>query len=86
MAISFTLPFICLSSILKGYFYGNENMIPFVISNIVEQIIRLLFIIFMIPKLMVNGVSSVVSFVVLINVFSELASIVCLILFSFLNR
>ena len=81
MAIAFTLPFICISSILKGYFYGNENMIPFVISNIVEQIIRLLFIIFMIPKLMVNGVSSVVSFVVLINVFSELASIVCLILF-----
>jgi len=81
MAIAFTLPFICISSILKGYFYGNENMIPFVISNIVEQIIRLLFIIFMIPKLMANGVSSVVSFVVLINVFSELASIVCLILF-----
>ena len=53
ISIAFTLPFICISSILKGYFYGNENMVPFVISNIVEQIIRLIFIIFVIPKLMI---------------------------------
>ena len=50
MGISFTLPFICLSSILKGYFYGKENMLPYVISNIVEQMIRLLFIIFLISE------------------------------------
>ena len=81
MAISFTLPFICISSILKGYFYGNENMGPFVVSNIIEQIIRLVFIIFMIPKLVIYGVSVAVSSVVLINIFSEFASIVCLILF-----
>ena len=81
MAISFTLPFICISSILKGYFYGNENMGPFVISNIVEQIIRLLFIIFVIPKLMPYGVNIAACGVVLINVFSELASIICLILY-----
>ena len=81
MAISFTLPFICISSILKGYFYGNENMGPFVVSNIVEQIVRLIFIIFMIPKLMVYGISVAASAVVLINVVSEFASIVCLILF-----
>ena len=81
MAISFTLPFICISSILKGYFYGNENMGPFVVSNIVEQIIRLLFIIFVIPKLMKFGVSVAASAVVLINILSEFSSIVCLILF-----
>jgi len=81
MAISFTLPFICISSILKGYFYGNENMIPFVISNIIEQLVRLVLIIFVIPKLMIYGVSVATCGVVLINVFSELASIICLILF-----
>ena len=81
MAIGFTLPFICLSSILKGYFYGNENMMPFVISNIIEQIVRLLLIIFVIPKLMVYGVNIAVCGVVLINVLSELSSIVCLILY-----
>lgn len=81
MAVAFTLPFICISSILKGYFYGNENMGPFVISNIVEQIVRLLFIIFIIPKMMTLGVSIAVCGVVLINVISELSSIICLILF-----
>ena len=81
MGISFTLPFICLSSILKGYFYGKENMLPYVISNIVEQMIRLLFIIFLIPKLLVYGINMAVLGVVLINVLSELSSIICLILF-----
>ena len=81
MGISFTLPFICLSSILKGYFYGKENMLPYVISNIVEQMIRLLFIIFLIPRLLVYGINIAVLGVVLINVLSELSSIICLILF-----
>ena len=81
MSIGFTLPFICISSILKGYFYGNENMTPFVISNIIEQIVRLLLIIFVIPKLMIYGVKVAVCGVVLINVLSELSSIICLILY-----
>lgn len=81
MSVAFTLPFICISSILKGYFYGNENMGPFVVSNIIEQIVRLLFIIFVIPKLMIYGVSVATSAVVLINVVSEFSSIICLILF-----
>ena len=81
MGIGFTLPFICMSSILKGYFYGNERMTPYVISNIVEQIVRLIFIIFMIPKLMVYGMKIAVLGVVLINIFSEFSSIICLILF-----
>jgi len=81
IGISFTLPFICISSILKGYFYGKENMIPYVISNIIEQIIRLLFIIYIIPKLIVYGINIAVLGVVLINIISELASIICLILF-----
>lgn len=81
MGISFTLPFICISNILKGYFYGKENMSPYVISNIVEQSVRLFFIIFMIPKLMVYGINIAVLGVVLINVISEFSSIICLILF-----
>lgn len=81
MGISFTLPFICLSSILKGYFYGKEKMGPYVISNIIEQVVRLLFIIFLIPKLLVYGIKIAVLGVVLINIVSEFSSIICLILF-----
>ena len=81
MAIGFTLPFICISGILKGYFYGNENMMPFVISNIIEQLVRLIMIIFVIPKLMKYGLVVATCGVVLINILSEFSSIVCLILF-----
>ena len=81
MAISFTLPFICISSILKGYFYGKERMIPFVISNVIEQVIRLIFIIFLIPRLIIYGISFTITFVVLINIISEFSSIIILILF-----
>lgn len=81
MSISFTLPFICLSSILKGYFYGNENMGPFIISNIVEQIVRLLLIILIIPRFIKVNIVIAISGVVLINVISEFSSAVCLILF-----
>ncbi len=81
MAIGFTLPFICLSSILKGYFYGKENMGPYVVSNIVEQLVRFGFIIFLIPKLLEYGINIACVGVVLINVISEFSSIICLILF-----
>lgn len=81
MGIAFTLPFICISSILKGYFYGREKMYPYIISNIIEQIVRLLFIIYLIPKLMFYGIVKAVFGVVIINIFSELSSIICLILF-----
>lgn len=81
ISISFTLPFICISTILKGYYYGNENMLPFILSNIIEQIIRLLFIIFIIPNLLIYGINITICGVVLINIISELSSIICLIMF-----
>ena len=81
MGIGLTLPFISLSGILKGYFYGKENMVPYVISNIIEQIVRLLFIILIIPKLIRYGINFAVLGVVLINIFSEFSSIICLIVF-----
>lgn len=81
LAISFTLPFICLSTILKGYFFGKEHMTPYIISNIVEQIIRLIFIIFVLPNLLKYGLAIATMSVVLINILSELSSIICLIIF-----
>ena len=56
-------------------------MTPYVISNITEQIVRLLLIIFLIPKLLVYGINIAVSGVVLINILSELSSIITMIFF-----
>ena len=78
MAIGLTLPFICISSIIKGYFFGKERMFPHSFATIIEQIVRLLLIMYMIPKLMIYKMNIVITFVVLINILSEFSSIICL--------
>ena len=81
VSIGFTLPFICISSILKGYFFGKEQMIPVTLSNILEQIMRLLLVFFVISKLMNYSLIYAISGVVLINVLSEGISIILLLVF-----
>ncbi len=81
IAISLTLPFISMSSIVRSYFFGKQQMLPHVISNIVEQIVRIVLIITVIPKLMNNNIISAVCGVILINIISETISFLVLFLF-----
>ena len=81
MAIGLTLPFICLSSILKGYFFGKEEMFPATLANIIEQIMRLILTIILIPRLMTYSLRLAITGVVLINIISEGISIIVLIFF-----
>ena len=82
IAISLTLPFISMSSIIRSYFFGKQQMLPHVISNIVEQLTRITLIITLVPNLMKKSIVSAVCGVVLVNVISETVSF--LILFFFL--
>ena len=84
LAIGLVLPFISISSILRGYFFGKERMIPHVISNITEDFIRLIIIAIGIPIFLVKGIEFAVAFIVLSNIASELTSI--FILFFFLPK
>lgn len=79
--IGFVLPFISISSILRGYFFGKQRMIPHIVSNITEDLIRLITLIIGIPIFIRNGVESVVSFIILSNIISELTSIFVLFFF-----
>lgn len=81
IAIGATLPFICISSVIKGYFFGKEKVFPNTLSNIVEQLIRLLLTITIVAKMMDFGLVTAVTSVVLINIISEFSSIIVLILF-----
>lgn len=81
LCIGFVLPFISISSILRGYFFGKEKMIPHVISNITEDAIRLITMIIGIPIFLAQGLEFAVAFVVLTNIISELTSILVLFLF-----
>ena len=84
ISIGLVLPFISISSILRGYFFGKQKMIPHVVSNITEDITRLLSIILFVPFFITKGLEFAVSFLVLSNIISELTSI--LILFFFLPK
>ena len=84
ISIAFVLPFISLSSIARGYFFGKQKMLPHVISNITEDIVRLLILIIGIPISLKKGIEYALSFIILSNIASELTSI--LILYFFLPK
>ena len=84
IAIGLVLPFISISSILRGYFFGKQKMIPHVVSNITEDITRLISIILFTPLFLMKGIEYAVSFLILSNIISELTSII--ILFFFLPK
>lgn len=84
ICIGLVLPFISISNMLRGYFFGKERMIPHVISNIIEDLVRLIVISVGVPYFLIKGINYAVSFIILSNIISELTSI--LILFIFLPK
>ena len=81
MSMALTFPFVSLSSILKGYFYGKQKMVPHTISNILEQIVRIFLIFLIIPGLVEKGIVYSVMGLILISIASELASILTFLFF-----
>ena len=72
---SLSMPNMALACILKGYFYGKQKMLPNTISNIIEQTIRILFIIFILPYFIKKSlIIGILSFL-LINIITEGVSI-----------
>lgn len=80
IAIGFVLPFISISSIMRGYFFGKERMLPHTFSNIMEDVIRLLIIVFFIPLTIPMGIEYTVFFLILSSILSELSSIIIFII------
>ena len=76
LAFALTLPFVSISSVLKGYFAGKQNMVPHATSNIIEQIIRLIIIITVLPILMEKSVMHAVIGLILLTILSEISSII----------
>jgi len=81
LSIALVLPFDSLSSIIRGYFFGKQNMFPHILSLLTEQIVRLILIIFFIPSIMNKGIIITVALLILINVISEFSSTIVLLLF-----
>lgn len=81
LSIAFVLPFISFSNIFRSYFFAKERMLPHVISNIIEDLIKLIIIYFGIDYFS-NNLESTLSFIILSNIVCEFSSIL-IFLFKF---
>ena len=69
------MPNMALACVLQGYFYGKQKMLPNNVSNVIEQTIRLLFIIFILPHLVKKSLVLGILSYLLLNILTEAASI-----------
>lgn len=81
IACSLTLPFISISSLIKGYFFGKQKVHPYAISNILEQVVRLIIISLVLPLLIKKGIIYAVLGLILLSIISEISSIIIFMFF-----
>lgn len=81
IAMGLVLPFISLASIIRGYFFGKQQMMPHSISNIIEQLFKLFIVLIVLPKLIKYGTVFAVTGYVLISIISESISIIVFLLY-----
>ena len=81
ICLSLVTPFISISSIIKGYFWGKQNMFPYMLSNFIEQVSRLIFITLFIDKFLSLSLTHAISFIILVNAVGEVISQLVMIYF-----
>lgn len=74
ICLSLVTPFISISSIIKGYFWGKQNMFPYMLSNFIEQVTRLILITLFINKFLSISLTHAISFIILVNAAGEVVS------------
>lgn len=70
------IPFVAISSIQRGFLHGKEDMMPAGISNIVEEVIKILLIIILLPIFAKKGNITAIICLILFNIITEIISIV----------
>ena len=76
LSIGFVLPFITVSNCLRSYFFAKERMWPHVITNIIEDLVKLILIVVGSPFFLSKGFEYLVAYIILTNIASELSSII----------
>ena len=81
ISLSLVMPFMSFSSIIKGYFWGKQNMAPYMLSNFIEQVVRLVIILLFIDHFISISLVHALCFVILVNIIGEISSEIVMILF-----
>ncbi|SDI93207.1 stage V sporulation protein B [Salimicrobium halophilum] len=78
-AIIPAIPVIAVSSVIKGYFQGRQNMKPQAYTQVLEQVVRIGFIFIFTPPLLAYGLVTAAAGVMIGAVIGEIVSLVCMI-------
>lgn len=79
IAISPIVPIVALSSVLRGYFQGKQNMRPSAYSQVIEQVVRITLVAVFTKALLPYGVEYAAAGAMISVVFGELASLIYMI-------
>ncbi len=76
ISIGLILPFVSISNMFRSYFFAKERMLPHVVTNILEDLVKLITIIIFLPIVLKQGIEITIAFIILTNILSELTSII----------
>lgn len=79
--IALLIPFTTISSIIKSYLFGKNKVLPITLSNILEQISKLLIYIYYLPIIKYKSTKYIIVFLIITNIITEIISIFTLLLF-----
>ncbi|WP_335869237.1 stage V sporulation protein B [Bacillus sp. 2205SS5-2] len=75
VAIAPVIPIIAISSVIRGYFQGKQNMKPAAISQVIEQVVRIALIAVMTKAFLPYGIQYAAAGAMVASVFGELVSL-----------
>ena len=75
LSISAIIPFVMISSVQRGFLHGKEDMLLASITNVTEEIIKIILILFLLPIAISKGDITSVIFLILFNVITESSNI-----------
>lgn len=76
VAITPIIPIVAIASVIRGYFQGKQQMKPAAISLIIEQIVRITFIIILTKKFLPLGIEYAAAAAMVASILGELASLI----------
>lgn len=78
LAIAPIVPIVAISSVLRGYFQGRQNMRPSAISQVIEQLVRITLIAVLTKTFMPYGIEYAAAGAMIASVIGELISLIYL--------
>ncbi|RFU66098.1 stage V sporulation protein B [Peribacillus glennii] len=79
MAIAPIVPIVAISSVLRGYFQGKQNMKPFALSQVIEQIARITFIAVLTKAFLPYGIEYAAAGAMFASIIGELVALAYLV-------